>query len=402
MLFRSPGVAAAFAFLGSVAATDRDYTLVSTSPPCARSIIENLGSLYFFQYVVSHCIPNPSSPFLTVVGSPAPGPEGCLTNFIVGKSTSLADPIIPLTGFCRESIQKVVTEIVNHGEFEHVRWYPNSAVPAVYRWLLSDNSGVMVSTGFYESLATLDPLGEFQLANNISIQYPACSPSLVRLAAEISPLEALIEATAINGKGSFDTGFGSGSCSYCYYKFSDLLKDGLTADAPLKKLCGASPGDALCVKSTPVTRARNFFTNCAGYDIAYSDPGCSSSNLIAVNALNPHPYFAIMQCAFRDDFDGHPSDYCAFFDEYLEGISTISSPTCGNCYMYFALSIDVTSASACSFASGGDYWNPLCIAQQSYAFIMFFSCAGSYLQLPPKADYSDIVRIPVVTAQTIL
>jgi hypothetical protein len=347
----------------SVATT---YHLMETVPACDRELIVGIGSNKLFEYVLTHCIADSSSPKLTVAGDADPGAEGCLINFIASTPMSLP---IPPSGACRESIQRVVTDVIANAAFNLLSFDS-----------LTGQLG-MDSTLFSSSATLTAALSTFQEASELSIAYPSCSGAMVRAMSVNLAYETLVKGAANAAPVAYGLSVSDVICDHCYRLFDAVLKgtNGVASDLILKALCLADPHDAICKNSTAVQRAMYYFRNCAGYDIEFMGPVCTAEQLAPIQQMNPHPYIPLMMCKFDTDSF---SDVCSDVEGYIAELSTVSGSTdCGGCFTSFYDNILVTDATK-SACAGGNYATPICIASQQSAHIKFQACSGSFMTIP--------------------
>lgn len=217
--------------------------------------------------------------------------------------------------------------------------------------------------------------------------HPQCPASLIRARSHQLTYTSLVTTASVSASSGM-TGTNA-LCNNCYQIFFDLVRADFTADPILSTTCGADPHDPMCRDSSTIEKARDYFLNCAGYDIEFLGPVCTQSQVVNIEALNPAPYYVFMQCAFENSAT---TKFCNYIDSYIKHIGQMSNEACSDCYydFYRDMLTSEPAVSSCSSASGGSVWSQECIAAQAHALNNFRICSGTFMnvdQPPERTSY---------------
>jgi hypothetical protein len=336
-------------------------------PACSSDIVAEISSHGLLEYILRHCVHDGASPPMTISGDDAPGPEGCLANFI----TESGQTSIPRGGACRESIQRLVNELYDHGTvgFAHLSLDDDDVLNIASQAFFID------ATNGISSHMTV-----FLLENWYAVSTPQCSLDSIREGALNNEYERLVKIAATT-RARYVSTPGSLSdmlCDFCYDLFSDSVGAGVNADPILKAICAENPSDASCLQSSSVQRALGFFSRCAGAPVTTISTVCSPEDMAAINTgVSPTPYYAFMFCAIVG------TDICVFVDKYIEQIAGQSSTECAACFRDFFDALD--SDAAVKFCDENDVYDPRCVASQTAAHIGFQACTGQFINTKPPS-----------------
>jgi hypothetical protein len=193
---------------------------------------------------------------------------------------------------------------------------------------------------------------------------------------------------------------GNALCYKCYSEFFDYITHSLSPSYPeLGTLCAESVvNSATCLAATPVAQALADFKECSGgFDMMFTFPVCSASDVDDVQKLIPAPYFAFTHCAYN------PTDsFCVTLDAYVDKIREESDSSCVLCYIDYRVAVqeDATDAAKIAACTGTDgVYNAACKASSGTSLSNFYACSGYQLNTV-KPDTAPIPVMPVPAADT--
>ena len=349
-------------FVGLTSATD----LV-----CSEDIGRTAESQGFVSFIYN-CVWNAD----TTIGS-----QACLGAFI---DDNAADNPFPITGTCRDIYQTLVNS-----------WAVNIKANCPLADILPSSIPVNVDTAHPDCVS----LGLNNNANVMArIFYDATGffPFRMCTGAQVRKGDIASYFDKTCNSGTWDGIPGFTACSFCYETvFRGLIQYG-SPPADVKEAClGTGFVTESCLSTTLMTKAREGFLQCAGYDMLITGDMCTSD--AAVEALIPTPYYTFVECAHNP---GNP--ICSTVQEYLnENEIVTNSVDCLACYTEFQSDIIALAADTSNKICRNDLYSDACIVYLADALKAFETCSGFSLDtVPAAATLPTTTAAPVVETTT--
>jgi hypothetical protein len=327
---------------------------------CTRDMV--MGNAGLLEFVVLNCMSAESPDSVNLLGVPPLGQSDCLATWIYTTldTTTSTNSTLPDSGDCRLSYAQFVTRMSSielQGGCEVQQGKPVWTQPCIAR--------------FESAMETFIDFSE------VSIAYPQCESGDVRdeyLQGRSASVLTRAADPSILTPG-MDPSF-PGLCYQCYSQFFNTLQTEFLTFGDVEAACLISPSDPNCYLSTPVQNARTDFKKCAGVDIRFSDPSCTSSQVNQIQSFIPSPYFTLSHCVF------HPSaPFCKTVDSYFEKIARDSSASCAECYTRYQVDVEAEATRARGACTGSavGIWAEDCVSALTLPLLNFGICAGVFL-----------------------
>jgi hypothetical protein len=355
-------------------------SLVSSTTPvnaCDPAVVQQAADDGFMEYVVMNCMSfkGASTNFLRETTR---GMTECLTTWISENSGTHA---IPSSGDCRSAYQNFVNA---------VQPIAVGTLGVVTNRCTYDetNEKLTITIDCLLQTDTNTALGKFKSQSGSYIGGAQQCPAVtVRKLSQASIYETIITAGMTTGTNPIRTAEGNidpsedGGNAFCYKCYSDFYDAMYAAQGvsgtDIVTVC-TDPTVSACLSSTVVQNAVAAFKTCSGgFDIRFTGPVCSATDVDEVQKLIPAPYFTFTHCAYN------PTDsFCSTVDAYVDKIQEDSDSSCVLCYKDFRASlkddalVDAKIA-ACTGAEG--VYAAACKASSAASLSNFYACSGYQL-----------------------
>ena len=324
---------------------------VSADEICSEETVRMAESEGFFPQVLE-CVYHNGSSVISV------GSQACLAQFIDASNAGI-------DGQCREYYQELVDGL-----------YEYALVPECAPENIAANNADFGDC-IYTYLVT--PINTFHTTTG---HFPQrfCAASEVRTYAKNDAFTAVATFGWAPHDGSLlvaNVGVVS-SCSACYsYMASYMWVHSPSADnASLIDECQNPDGPtSTCLASELIINARNFFEECAGWDIFFKGPVCTAENVATVQTLIPAPYFAFATCAYKP-----ATGFCSTIQSYLDAVQIdTNSADCTSCYNELRDDFAILAEGDVNHECRTDIFSEACLVYQAGALTSFETCAGTVL-----------------------
>ena len=322
---------------------------------CSRELILEASSLGLVKHAIVNCL----------LATEPLGSNECLTQYIQDHPESIYS--IPATGICRKWIQSLVISIHNANSLGCS--YNNETD------MLLINGNCAADLG--------EALSDFQGHTGYSIMYPQCDSRTIREHSRDGKFVGILETYANYTNFLIQP---TDLCGKCYIDFQRSVASTACIDGE----------SVACIESTTVLSARNSFLHCAGQDIGFIGPSCSSAQIAKVEAFVPGPYYAITHCRY------FPEDvFCLEIDDYLDKISSVTDDDCGSCFYEYANSVMPVQDEIQVCTGDEGVWAQECIAFHKNATLQFRICAGVDMDTTSKSVDESLISARTDSDMTI-
>jgi hypothetical protein len=386
----------------------------STTPvdACDAAIVQQAADDGFLEYVMLNCMTSSLAGALAplnFLGETPVKPAKCLIDWVADHP----DPNpIPAIGDCRAAFQNFVTALSVFGTGD---WF--DGVDEFGGTLCSydpENEKLTVPVDCLLANVVRTALNNFRIQSGSYVGGSHQCPAVTVRKLSQKGIYATLMKRAIDSLGNpmlqrmgiavpgSDGDGGNALCYKCYSDFymslNDVAPDGQTYDE-LVTLCAEwVVNSATCLAATPVAQALADFKECSGgFDMMFTGPVCSATDVDEVQKLIPAPYFAFTHCAYN------PTDsFCVTLDAYVDKIREESDSSCVLCYIDYRVAVqddatDVAKIAACTGTDG--VYNAACKASSGTSLSNFYACSGYQLNTV-KPDTAPIPVMPVPAADT--
>jgi hypothetical protein len=348
----------------------------SSVPACDAAVVQQAADEGFLEYVITNCMEGKTGP-LNFLDKAVVGPSTCLAGWIADHQGSSP---IPATGLCRAAYQDLVASL---GGIQFTTFITAVNVAGEACSYASDELTVTIDC---LKQTTVDAaLVAFETASGYHIgggqQCPAVT---VRKLSQAGIFSKLVKEAVASTPNSIIVGGdvnpavdgGTALCYSCYDKFHESIDASSVSD--LQTLCGTTPTAAGCLAATPIVQAMADFKTCSGgFDIQFTGPVCSATDVDEVQKLIPAPYFTFTHCAYNPT-----ESFCSTVDAYVEKIKEESDSSCVLCYSDYRSSVkdDALVDAKIAACTGTDgVYAAACKASSATSLSNFYACSGYQL-----------------------
>ena len=315
-------------------------------PKCLEEVVRNAERQGFF-HSIYNCLRDTNR---------RPGPQICLARFISDNAVGSTAPIPD--GECADAYQTLVNTL-------SIVIPPNCL-----------QSELTSEIPFPEYACVNSMIHGFQLFHDATSVYPVrlCTAAQVRQNA----LESDYELNVASLFKTFDFAWRNANvaCDLCYQDqvfitpFSGLVQS--PTERGLVEACSSDPAGDVCTSSLAIRNAQKKFQDCAGFDIMFKGPVCTSEQVAAVDDLVPKPYHVIVHCAYNPS-----TRFCKYIEPYMAHIESLTSVDCVACYTELQTNVAAFTGDVCA----PNVFTNECTTHLADALAAFATCSGTLMNV---------------------